>query len=774
LNLKILHRYVLKEMMGPFLIGLVVYSFLFLINLLFQLANLVIQQGLSAGASGMLFLLGLPGLLSYTLPVALLLGTIIAFSRLSGDSEIIALRAGGVSSTRLLASPLLFASAMTLLLLAMNLWLIPASRSASDEIQSEASQGLNIVRLLRPGVFFDRIPGVLLYAGRADVKAGRYEHILVFQSGSPSQDLLTLADYGRAIRSADGQSLQFLLSDGETVQFDRKRPGTVQTSTFREQALTVETQGGQLSPPQKGIMEYSTAELLGTLNLPPQESDPALIRRQRYALLYELHRRLSASLLPLFFVLIGVPLGMVNTRGGKGAGFSLSLIVLLGYWILTSALGDLAQAGRLPPSLAAWLPDLLLVLVGLLLVSTRDRITTPAWMRPFALLFPARQEKAAFDAAVPDSPKIEAGRGLPILDRYLLGRMLKTFLLISLSVLLLDWIIEIRGLSEFITGSQKLKLLGTYLLNQSPGVLVMLVPLAVLMTVLVTYGVLERTNEILAMKASGISVYRISLPAFALAAAACLVLWTMGQEVVPATSRSAQNERDHIKGVVARNLASTMDVWLFAPDRHVLFHYNHYDARTKTFQGFSEYRFSPDRFRLDSRFFAKEASFPASSAKAGVLTFTQGWRWRRGGTPPFQVLPQGSRQIGLPQPYFVPSAFLDAQYFSSSQLKALIRELQAKGYPSRQQVADYYEKLPDALAPLVLLLLGLPFAFATGRRGSLYGMAIALGLSISYYVMMAIFNSVGAMDWLNPALAVWAPAILFGCAGGYLLLNLRT
>src|SRR5512135_620025 len=101
MRLKILDRYVLREMTGPFLVGLVVYSFLFLITLLFQLASLVIQEGLSAGTVGLMFLFSLPSLLAYTVPVAVLLGTILAFGRLSSDSEVIALKAGGIPGSKL-------------------------------------------------------------------------------------------------------------------------------------------------------------------------------------------------------------------------------------------------------------------------------------------------------------------------------------------------------------------------------------------------------------------------------------------------------------------------------------------------------------------------------------------------------------------------------------------------------------------------------------------------------------------------------------------------
>ena len=770
MRLKILNRYILKEMTGPFLIGLAVYTLLFLIQLLFQLANLVIQQGLSAGVSFLIFLLSLPGLLAYTIPVALLLGTIIAYGRLSSDSEIIAIRASGVRGGRLLIPPLYFAAAATVVMLVFNVWLIPYSRLTMDRIQGDSTQAIKLVRLLRPGVFFDRIPGVLLYAQRVNEQKARYEDVLVFQREHRSEDILTLARYGRTVSSRTSGTLQFLLEDGETVRFDRRNPGKVQRSTFKEQTLTVRTSAGSLEGGgQKSLSEYTTSELMGRLSLPPQSKNPDLVRKDRYAWLYELHRRIAASLAVLFFVLVGVPLGMVNVRGGKGAGFSLSLIVLLAYWILNSALGDLALAGRMHPWLAAWLPDLLLLAAGLWLMRIRNRMTAPGWIRLFLLLFPARREGRANGSAGAKGA-VRVTRGIPLMDRYIFKRMIRFLVLISVSIILLDWLIEARGLSEFVTNRHKFELLLRYLVEQTPGILMMLAPFAVLMTVLVTFGVLERTNEVIAIKASGISLYRLALPAVTLGFLACIFLWSMSEAVVPGASRTAQTLRDRIKGYTSRNVASAMDVWLFAPDRQELFHYNHYDTKTKMFQGFSIYSLNKTDFRLESRFFAKEADFTGP----GTLQYSQGWTWRQSGAKTFEKSPEGTMEIGIPKDYFVIPAFMEARYFNSRDLRKLIRQLQERGYPTYQQRMDYYQKYSDAAAPLVLLIIGLPFAFMTGRRGSLYGIAIALCLVIAYYALSAIFNSIGVMLWLDPSLAAWTPTILFTLAGGYLLLNVRT
>lgn len=762
--MRILDRYILKEMAGPFAVGLTVYSFFFLINLLFQVAALVIQQGLSPASSGAMLLLHLPSLLSYTLPVALLVGTIIAFGRLSADSEIIALRAGGLRGIHFLRAPLLFGTAVFSVLLLFNLWLIPACRTAADAIQQESAQALNLVRLLKPGVFFDRLPGILVYTQGADLKAGRYEHVFVFSREGPSVDVLTLADYGRVVRSTDGGALSFLLENGETVRFDRKKPDKVQVAAFDRQALTVEGTTAKVKSERRGLFEAGTVDLLGRIQILEGRNDPAS-RRARYALGYEFHRRFATALAALVFVLLGVPLGTVNVRGGKGAGFSLSLLVVLVYWVLLSALGDLANAGKLNPWLAAYFPNLILLAAGVVLLVRRDRMADPLWIRPLQMLFPRREAPAGEE---------ERGwtlfRGVKIVDRYLLRQMARYAVLIGLSILLLDWIIEIRGFSEFLGAPGKAGLLLRYLLNQSASIFVLLLPLAVLLTVLVTFGILERTNEVTALKASGISLHRLALPALVLGLTAVLLSWGFEEAVVPAASRKALELKDRLKNTPTRNLASALDVWLLAPDRGSFFHYNHYDAQKSSFQGFSVYALKSGAFRLEGRTFLKRAAFEGPTR----LAYTAGWVWNREGTPSFRPLGKGTLDVGLERSYFVFPPQREGRFFSSADLRRLIAQFEERGYPADLQRMDYYEKFTEALSPLVLLLTGLPFAFLTGRRGSLYGLAVALLLVIAYYTLSAVFTSIGVMTWLDPALAAWAPTILFATAGGYFLLNLRT
>lgn len=767
---KILDRSIVRETLPPAFIALVVFSFLFLINMLFQLANLVLQDGLQLGAALLLFLYSLPTLLSYTFPVAVLTGTIIAFGRLSADSEIVALRAAGLPVRAMLRAPLALGALGAAFLLALNLWVIPVARSEQQRLTDQATRLTNLVKMVKPRVFYDRIPGVLLYADAADAAGDRYLRVLIFQHPGPGKDMLTAARWARLVESPDSGSLQFLLGPGQNALFDRAHPEKVQFSTFAEQTLAVVPASSASDSRSKDLQTLTLSELQGRLAAPPSD---AVSPVQRSAWRYELHRRFSSALAVLLFALLAVPLGMGNTRGGKGAAFSLSLGAVLFYWVVYSTLEDLAIKGRFSPPLAAWLPCAALLGAGLLFLHLRgDRPAEPfVWSLPAWLpLRKGRGEEKEAGALRRASQPSHSEGWLSVVDRYLLSHVVRYFFVLAGAVLLLDVVIELRGFSEYLRGPAQWDHFARYLGGQLVTLSLLVLPLVLLMTVLVVLGVLEKGNELTALKAGGVSLYRISFTFLALAVVAGAASWVLSEGVVPPARRTAQRHKQALKHFVSTDMNVTYDVWLFAPDRGTLYHYDHYDPPGEAFEGFSRYTLGPEGDTITSRFFAERARFDGPRS----LAFAGGWRWEPAGSPRFRAEPAGHMEMPAGKEYFVLPPFLEGASLSSGELSRLIRDLEAKGRPTSRQRMDYQRKFAEAATPLALLLTGLPFAFRVGKRGSLYGVAIAVGLAIAFYVFQAVFAAIGEMEWLDPTLAAWAPAVLFSLAGGYGVLSQRS
>jgi len=763
---KILDRSIARETSSPALIALVVFSFLFLINLLFQLANLVLQDGLQLGAALLLFVYSLPTLLAYTLPVAVLAGTIIAFGRLSADSEIIALRAAGLPVRHLLRAPLAIGVLVGTLLLSLNLWVIPAARTGQQRLMEQATRLGNLVKMVKPRVFYDRIPGVLLYVDAEDAPGDRYLRVLIFQHSGPGKDMLTSAQWARLVESPDAGSLQFLLGPGETALFDQAHPEKVQLSDFTEQALTVIPAKSSAEGRAKDLQSLTLSELLGRIASPASES---VSPTRRSAWRYELHRRFASALAVLLFALLAVPLGMGNTRGGKGAAFSLSLGGVLFYWVVYSTLEDLAIKGRFSPVAAAWIPCAALLGVGLFFLRRRGDKPAEPFRRSLPAWLPFRKSRASASFGQASQPSHAEG-WLSVVDRYLLSHVARYFFLIAAAVLLLDVIIEMRGFSEYLTGPAQWGHFARYLGGQLITLGLLILPLTLLMTVLVVLGVLEKGNELTALKAGGVSLYRISFTFLTLGVVAGAASWVLSEGVVPTARRTAQIHKQALKHYVSTDMNVTYDVWLFTPDRGTLFHYDHYDAASQTFEGFSQYTLGAGGDSIASRFFAQRARFDGPRS----LSFTGGWRWSPSASPRFRTEAAGRVEMPAGREYFVLPPFLEGAALSSGELSRIIRDLEAKGRPTSRQRMDYQRKFAEAATPLALLLTGLPFAFRVGKRGSLYGVAIAVGLSIAFYVVQALFAAIGEMEWLDPTLAAWAPAVLFSLTGGYGVLSQRS
>lgn len=766
---KILDRYIAKEVGTPALLALTVFSFLFLINALFQTVNMILQEGLDLGAAGLLFLYSLPALLAYTLPIAVLTGTIVAFGRLTADSEAVALRAAGLPVRQMLRAPLALGLAAGLFLLSLNLWLTPLARTGQQQLLNQATRVTNLAKMVKPRVFYDRIPGVLLYTDAVDRTHDRYTGVILYQRPSPEKDILTVSEWAQVVDSGEAGELQFLMGPGETTFFDRANPEKVQVSRFSEQALTVVPARPPEGAAGKDLYSLTVLELLGRLASPPSDAVGPL---ERSSWRYELHRRFAAAAAVLLFALLGVPLGLGNSRGGKGAAFTLSLLAVLGYWIVYSMAEDTALRGRVHPVVAAWFPCALLLAAGLLFLRLRGNRPVQAreWGWPSWMRWPggASSEETPTQRAVHTPARFEGW--LTVVDRYLLSHVARYFFLIAGAVLLLNAVIEASGFSEYLTSSEQWDHFGRYLAGQSAGLFLLVLPLTLLMTVLVSLGILEKGSELTALKAGGVSLYRISFTFLMLGAAVGAASWLLGDRVVPAANRAAQREKQALKKFVSRNFDSSYDVWLFSPGRGQLFHYEHYDSALKRFEGFSEYTLGAEGSRLEGRFYAENAGFVAEK----TLGYDYGWRWSATGATRFTASAGGSLEAPAGQEYFVLPPYMEGRTLSTSQLSKLVRDLEEKGLPSSRQRMDYHRKFADAATPIALLLVGLPFAFRAGRRGSLYGVAIAVGLAILFYILQATFAAIGEMEWLDPALAAWAPATIFSLAGGFGVLNLRS
>ncbi|HWP66925.1 MAG TPA: LPS export ABC transporter permease LptF [Candidatus Limnocylindria bacterium] len=370
---RILYRYTLREMMTPFLLGLGVFTFVLLLARLLRLIELVVNRGLPATQVLRLFSYLLPAFLEVTVPMAMLLAILVAFGRLSADSEITALRSAGVSLYQLTpgVATIVAASTLVTLLLATHArpWGNHAMRLALFEIaRTRATAGI------RPQVFNDEFDGLTIYTERVDNTTDRLVHLLIADQRDPNQQNTIFAAHGVLVSDPERHAVTLRLEDG--VIYTRDASGRAEYRTeFESYAVSLDLEAtlAGLSEEPEDPKELTLPALAARIESNRANGLP--VTRE----LAEYHRKFAIPFACVVFGLLGLPLGVQPGRAVKSRGFTVSVVVIFVYYILLSVGQALAEQDRMPAALGLWLPNLVLGIAGLVIFhrAARERPVLP-------------------------------------------------------------------------------------------------------------------------------------------------------------------------------------------------------------------------------------------------------------------------------------------------------------------------------------------------------------------------------------------------------------
>jgi len=357
-----------------------------------------------------------------------------------------------------------------------------------------------------------------------------------------------------------------------------------------------------------------------------------------------------------------------------------------------------------------------------------------------------------------------------VLYRYILREYLKIFAL-SLSSLILIYLVVLffQKMDVFIKYHAPFHLIFKYLLFKIPEVIFQwTLPYGVLLATLLTLGIFSRQSEITAMKAGGVSLYRITFPLFLFAFLVCVVSFVGNEYLVPYGNLKTQ----YILSVKVRkepdqSFFKNYKIWLRS-DTQIL-NIQLLDRKNKALKGVTIYQFN-DQFGCIRRIDAREAKWNGSS-----------WRLSDGAIRDFdtkgatRMTPFKEIEFPLKEKW---ESFQrierESGQMSYSELRTYIQRIQAAGYDATRYLTDLYAKLSYPFLNVVMVLIGIPFALKTGRSG---GVALGIGLSVmigfTYGVIFYIFLSFGKSGILPPLLSAWTPTILFGLTGVFTFMNVR-
>jgi LPS export ABC transporter permease LptG len=279
------------------------------------------------------------------------------------------------------------------------------------------------------------------------------------------------------------------------------------------------------------------------------------------------------------------------------------------------------------------------------------------------------------------------------------------------------------------------------------------------------------------MKATGISLYRLVVPIVVIAATLAVSLFLFDEFYLPQANRRQEALRSTIKGRPPQTFLHPEQKWIFGQPRPGepgrIFYYQFFDHDAGEFANLTVFEFNPSTFSISRRIFATRVYWD---------TRTRSWAFQNGWVRDFQGANQNAfrefRSTSFEEIHEEPGYFskesLQSQEMNFGQLARYIRDLSQSGFDTMRLRVALWHKLAYPLVAIVMAMLAIPFALSMGRRGSLTGIAVAIAVALAYWMVDGLFAAMGYVNYLPAPLAAWSSDILFGLAGGYLLLRTPT
>lgn len=358
----ILYRYLFKELIPSFFVGLFVFTFVLLMDRIMRIVEWIVQKGLPVADVVKMFGCLLPNFFVLTLPTALLLSVLISFSRIYADNELYALKAAGVSLYRLLPPVYFFGTLVTAASLFLTTWAGPqATRTFQSIFYSVASQ--NLFFGLKERVFFDDLPGYVIYIEHVDPEQQKIEGVFIANNNFPEGPTYYLAEEGHVHGEVETAKIELVLKNG-TMHQEVSSKDLYRIADF--ETFRMKLDFGYVLTPAEGrerkMEEMTLPELRADIRNRSEKGED--IKR----VLLSFHQRLSLPFGALVMCTLGIPLSMLSQRAVRYTGFSLSIVVIMMYYVLMQVGAGLVHAERIPAWLGAWTPNMVLGVLGLYLL----------------------------------------------------------------------------------------------------------------------------------------------------------------------------------------------------------------------------------------------------------------------------------------------------------------------------------------------------------------------------------------------------------------------
>jgi LPS export ABC transporter permease LptG len=453
-----------------------------------------------------------------------------------------------------------------------------------------------------------------------------------------------------------------------------------------------------------------------------------------------------------------------------------AVLAFLYYMALIAFIG-MAREGKLSPEAAVWLPNVLFAIGGVFMLV---RLEKPGDMDLMgALSGPLRRFRQPLRRRLKRMERrvwrIRFSLLPRVTDTYVLSSFLFYFVVLLASFVLMFQVFTFfELLGDIIRNRIAMDRVMTYHFFLTPRLIYELAPFAVLTAVLVSFGILTKHNEVTALKACGVSVYRLAAPILVAGLMLSGGLFAFDHNWVPEADRRQDAIRAEIKGRPAQTFLRPDRRWISGlHDR--MYYYKYFDQAQHVMLGVNVFEIDPVRFRLKRHIAAERARWEPSLS---AWVFENGWsRDMNGNTVTrFDEFSGGTRTFPDLQEdpdYFIKEVKQSRQ-MNFHELGAYIRELQQSGFDTVALQVQLQKKFAVPLFALIMAMVSIPFAFLAGNRGAMAGVGVSLGIAIVYWSVGQVFEQFGNLSQLPVQVAAWSPDAVFSLAGLYFLARMRT
>ncbi len=766
--MKTLDRYIFKEILFPSLIALAALTFVAFLAFSREigwLLELIVRQSASLSEIAAISAAILPNVLTFTIPMAVLVGILTGFGRMSSDSEAIAFRATGLSMVRLLVPVMTLGIIACAANLFVNVWAAPRTAARLRALRYEIL-AKQVSLEVTPRVFNESLANLVLYVQNAAREGYRWDGIMLADMTQPDQPRVTFARSGNLVTDEDNRNFVLTLAKGSTHIVSPLSPDRYSFNTFDTTTISVPMPEAPAKNDKATLQEIPTRTIWNDMRA----------GIATYEQRVEFHRRLALPFACIVFTLAGLPLGVSTTRGSKSMGLVLSLILMLVYYLTFVGGTRIAGNAQFSPFFGAWLPNIGFAVLGFVLLGRSNREYENQLLNRLAVAMrwfsqtvdairTSRKKWSHWTYSLTHHPKF-----FRVLDVYVLRGFWFFFalvLIVFVAVFILVTLFEL--LPDIVKNRVDTTIVVSYFVYLLPQILYYVIPLTVLLAILINLGTLTKSNEILAVKAGAVSLYRMSMPLLFMGLGLSAAIYFLQDFMLPYANQRQDEYRNVIKGRAPQTYRDPERKWM-AGSGDRIYHYNYFDSNQNLFGGISIFEFKPNTFELNEWLYAARATWETSH-----WVLEDGWV-RRMDTQGFvEYKPFDHLELGqLDGPEYFKKEVRTAAQMTYPELRHYVTDLKRSGFDVSTLMVDLYRKLSFPLVSFIMAIIGVPFSFATGKKGAFYGIGLCLAVGIFYWAAFELFDKLGGINRLSPFIAAWFPNLIFGVGGIWLMLRVKT